>query len=89
MKVSLIHIILQYAIKLLFRGIVKPDACFIIPVNDDDRDPFFPPHINCMNFVRHTGAPPLDCRNGELQRSVCETQTSQEISYKQRKFYEF
>lgn len=45
-------------------GIVKPDACFIIPVNDGPLDPFFPPHINCMNFVRHTGAPPLRCENG-------------------------
>lgn len=59
--------------ELLFRGIVKPDACFIIPVNDGPLDPFFPPHINCMNFVRHTGAPPLRCENGELDRTVCET----------------
>ncbi|XP_065940290.1 peroxidase-like protein [Magallana gigas] len=44
------------------RGSMKPAACFIIPVNIEDR-PLFPPFQTCMHFVRHTGAPPLGCQN--------------------------
>lgn len=45
-------------------GSMKPEACFIIPVNIEERDPHFPPYQTCMHFVRHTGAPPLRCENG-------------------------
>ncbi|XP_065940288.1 peroxidase-like protein [Magallana gigas] len=45
-------------------GLMKPEACFTIPVNIEEADPFFPPYQTCMNFVRHTGAPPLGCANG-------------------------
>lgn len=43
---------------------MKPAACFIIPVNIEDRDHFFSQFKTCMHFVRHTGAPPLGCQNG-------------------------
>lgn len=49
--------------RVFFRGSMKPAACFIIPVNIEDR-PLFPPFQTCMHFVRHTGAPPLGCQNG-------------------------
>lgn len=55
----------------LFRGSMKPEACFIIPVNIEEPDPHFPPYQTCMNFVRHTGAPPLGCKSGEFYQNNC------------------
>ncbi|XP_065941389.1 peroxidase-like protein [Magallana gigas] len=45
-------------------GSIKPEACFIIPVNTEERDPWFPPYQKCMHFVRQAGAPPLGCQTG-------------------------
>ncbi|XP_055999997.1 peroxidase-like protein [Ostrea edulis] len=45
---------------------MKPEACFNI--NVPQPDPHFPPGQTCMNFVRHTGAPPLGCQNGVRQQ---------------------
>lgn len=53
----------------LIRGLMKPEACFIIPVNIEEQDPHFPPYQTCMNFVRHTGAPSLGCENGEFYQN--------------------
>lgn len=59
----------------LSRGAIKPDACFIIPIHERGPDPFFPTSQRCMHFVRHTGAPPLGCQNGEFYHIVFKTCT--------------
>lgn len=59
----------------LSRGAIKPDACFIIPIHENGPDPFFPLSQRCMHFVRHTGAPPLGCQNGEFYHIVFKTCT--------------